>query len=286
MGTTSITIDQQKLENLKAAMPKMVQMASSFIIGSNEDYEASQALLDNYGVEEAQAIAFFAPSKKAASDLHKMICDMERQVVGPRSQCVEIMKNKRKVWRATIEELDRQLKARAEAEARRVREAEIAAEQSRIAAENAEREKARQAQEAELKRQAAELKAAGDKKAAQVLAEQAKQIAEENEKQKVADAELARVQIEEARSAPLPVYAPPVSEAPSGGKGVRKTYKAVIKNPDLIPQPMLLPAEDKLYEVSQPHYAKIRSIVKALGTSHGIPGIEAVPEETESVRRK
>jgi hypothetical protein len=295
MGTTTITLDQQKVAEINQQTPLAVQQAESYLIETEEDYEASLPLCEEYKRRVDMIIALFEGTKDApgpktlAFQTHRSLSNLQNQMTAPYLKADETILAKRKAWRRKVEEA----RLAAEAEARRVAEAkrqeEIRAEQTRLAKEAAEREADRKRQADELKAEAARLKAEGDKTAAKVLQEQAANVAALAEKQKLEDAELAKTQIEEMAKAPV-IYAPEplfnMGAPKQKGSSLKKPWTFRVLKPELFPVNLLLPPDEKKLDPAE--YPRVRKLVQALGANHGLPDgcIEAYQDDQESIRRK
>jgi hypothetical protein len=111
-----ITLDQAKIAEFTLDSQTRAIQARDFIIESQGDYEFSLTIAED-AIKRQKAIAeFFAPAKKTAFDLHRMITRMENDLLAPYLKIEQTMKQRRQIWRQEQENE----RLRIEAEARRI----------------------------------------------------------------------------------------------------------------------------------------------------------------------
>ncbi len=221
----TLTIDNPAITTFRETMPAALALAQAHTIVDEDSYQASETLIAIGTEAMAKIGAWFKDTKQAAFLAHRGLCKMENDLLQPFLDAEKLLASKRLAWRRKVE------------------------------AENAAKEKEKEA----------------------LLAKQHEEqaISEAAELQRMGQHEAAEEVIERAATAPAPQAI--VAEKPMHAAGGRIGGKWIVRidNPDEVQR-----------EYCEPSMKSIQKIVDALGKKHGIKGISIEWEEKESFSRK
>lgn len=106
-----------EIKTLEVNSQTALQVATSFVIASNEDYISVDQHCSGLAALEKEIKKEFSDPKQKAHDAHKAIVAMEAKLLGPIDDARRLDKAKMSVWRAKQAEADRLEKLRLEDEA-------------------------------------------------------------------------------------------------------------------------------------------------------------------------
>jgi hypothetical protein len=145
---TTPTIDQKQVAEMNLSVQQLVAQAQDCSVADNDDYIVSGILLDKLAAKEKSVNDFFDQPARAAYSLHKWITSLRGAGVSPLQRASELLRTRRKEFRADVE-------------------------RQRLEKEAAERQKAKDEQESAALDHAAQLEAAGESEAANFVLERA-----------------------------------------------------------------------------------------------------------------
>jgi len=158
-----VTLDLSKAPDIPADHKTIEATARAFLVTNEESYSVASQMIQGAAANIAKVEAFFESDKTLAHRLHKSICDKISTITAP--------------WRSVRVHIEPKMRAYRQEQERQRREAEGRARREAQEAERKAREEAARI-EAEAKRQADELRRAGEMRLAREAQERAQQEAQ------------------------------------------------------------------------------------------------------------
>jgi hypothetical protein len=213
----------------------------------------------------SKIVAFFAPSKKKADDLHAQICKDERSFT-------DRLDSFEKAGKQAILVYDQAQKDKAEVERRRLQAIED--ETKRKERERISQEAARQRQiEEEARKRADEARRAAEAASAAERARLLKEAEAADRKAAAANVKAEQKQEEAAAAIPTTIEVA-TSTVKQAGESKSVTWKARVIDANLVPREWLIPDE-----------MAINTFVRATKGLKQIPGVEIYPEQDLRIRK-
>lgn len=141
-------MDSVKLSEFQLTVPKLLEQAKDCELKAPEDFVTSGVLLDRVVDRQKLITEFFEQPAKQAYGLHKFVTSLRAHLLEPLLQAEELLKDRRRDWRAEQEK-------------------------QRLALEQQQRKIAKEEEDARAMHEAAQLQAIGETEAAETVLERA-----------------------------------------------------------------------------------------------------------------
>jgi len=136
MTTPSQTIlpilDQKKVNEFQATVPKIVEQANDLQIANEEDYVIAGSLLDRILQGKDRITEYFEKPAQQANSVHKFITGLRGTLLAPLEYAEKMIRDRRKNYRAELERQRAELEEQKRKEAKKEEEEKALQEAARM----------------------------------------------------------------------------------------------------------------------------------------------------------
>jgi hypothetical protein len=101
----AVILDSKKVAEIQSSIPQLVEQAKDLEVTNNDDYLASGSLLNRLADRKKSITEFFEEPAKQANNVHKFITSLRSTLLMPLEQAEDLIKNRRRDFRAEEERL-------------------------------------------------------------------------------------------------------------------------------------------------------------------------------------